>query len=119
VIRPIIDAKLLESDADLEPFYLSVGDCPTGIDSAAKAWWWDGRDRRAVAPDSLKEFEADWKTHGRAAGPIRNQAMVDAGADYFLAFNYNVSRGTADCVDRCRKAGIPGRVYGLTLTEFE
>src|SRR5690606_31819253 len=26
-------------------------------------------------------YPADWRRHGRAAGPIRNQEMADAGAD--------------------------------------
>lgn len=29
---------------------------------------------------------ADWRAHGRGAGPKRNQAMVDAGADVCLTF---------------------------------
>lgn len=42
------------------------------------------------------------------AGNLRNQVMVDSTADVCLAF-YKFSaknRGTADCVRRCRKAGI-------------
>jgi hypothetical protein len=50
---------------------------------------------------------AMWRTHGRAAGPIRNQEMVDAGADVCLAFPMSGSKGTWDCVRRARKAGIP------------
>lgn len=50
---------------------------------------------------------ADWDAHGRAAGPIRNQAMADAGADLCIAFKGG--RGTADMVRRARAAGIPVR----------
>jgi hypothetical protein len=49
---------------------------------------------------------ADW-SQGRKAGPIRNQEMVDAGADLVIAFAGG--DGTADCVRRARKAGIPVR----------
>lgn len=58
----------------------------------------------------VKEYAADWTTHGNAAGPIRNQQMVDAGADLCLAFPLPGSKGTWDCVRRCRKAGIPVRI---------
>lgn len=39
-------------------------------------------------------------------GPLRNQAMVDLGADLCLAFPTADSRGTWDCVKRANKAGI-------------
>lgn len=50
-------------------------------------------------------WEADWKKHGRAAGPIRNQRMIDEGKpDIVLAFPGG--RGTADMVRRARAAGV-------------
>jgi hypothetical protein len=49
---------------------------------------------------------ADWDTHGKGAGSIRNQAMVDLGADVCLAFPTASSVGTWDCVRRANKAGI-------------
>jgi len=52
---------------------------------------------------------ADWDTYGRAAGPIRNQKMLDKyQPDVVLAFRtYGKSTGTDDMVARARKAGIP------------
>jgi hypothetical protein len=52
---------------------------------------------------------ADWDVYGKGAGPRRNQAMVDAGADLCLAVHRDLkgSRGTLDCVKRCLAAGIP------------
>lgn len=51
------------------------------------------------------EYPADWKTHGKAAGPIRNQQMLDEGRpDLVVAFPGG--RGTADMVARARKAGV-------------
>lgn len=47
---------------------------------------------------------ADWDKHGRAAGPIRNQAMIDMKPSVLLAFPGG--RGTADCVRRARAAGV-------------
>ncbi len=54
----------------------------------------------------LHEFPADWKSHGRAAGPIRNQKMVDEGKpDLVIAFPGG--RGTADMIRRAESANIP------------
>jgi hypothetical protein len=58
----------------------------------------------------VEEYPADWDTFGKAAGPIRNQQMVDLGADICLAFPMPDSRGTWDCVRRAREAGIPVKV---------
>ena len=58
-------------------------------------------------------FPADWDRYGRAAGPLRNQQMLDKGhPDFVLAFSedLNTSRGTADMVARARRAGIPVRL---------
>ncbi len=55
------------------------------------------------------EFPADWKKHGKAAGPIRNQQMLDEGKpEEVWAFHPDISKskGTKDMVNRARKAGI-------------
>ncbi len=51
-------------------------------------------------------FAADWGRHGKAAGPMRNQRMIDEGRpDFVIAFPGG--RGTADMVRRARAAGLP------------
>lgn len=55
----------------------------------------------------VERFPADWETHGKAAGPIRNQQMLDAGADLVLAFWDGDSRGTQDMVTRAKLALVP------------
>jgi hypothetical protein len=53
-------------------------------------------------------FPADWLTYKRAAGPIRNSAMVASGADVCLAFSHEPDMGgTGDCTKKARRAGIP------------
>jgi len=53
----------------------------------------------------VKVFHADWEKFGRAAGPIRNQQMIDEGKpDLVVAFDGGA--GTADMVRRAVKAGI-------------
>ena len=50
-------------------------------------------------------FAADWKAHGKAAGPMRNQRMLEEGKpDLVVAFEGG--SGTADMVRRARAAGI-------------
>lgn len=71
----------------------------TGADTAALDW--------AVCNyTQLIEYPADWKKHGRAAGFIRNQQMINEGKpDICIAFPGG--NGTADMINRCNKAGIP------------
>jgi hypothetical protein len=55
------------------------------------------------------KFPADWDKYGRAAGPIRNQRMLDEGTpDVVLIFHPNIfaSRGSKDMYQRAVKAGI-------------
>jgi YspA, cpYpsA-related SLOG family len=48
---------------------------------------------------------ANWHLLGRAAGPRRNQEMVDMAPDLVIAFPGG--SGTADCVARARARGLP------------
>ena len=58
----------------------------------------------------VQTFMADWNKHGKAAGPIRNQQMVDQKPDYVAAFPLPDSRGTWDAIRRAESAGIPVRI---------
>jgi len=82
------------------------GGCPSGADAIA------GQTARALGL-TVEVHPADWDTHGRAAGPIRNQEMVSLGADVVLAFFRKdaANRGTSDCVARAVKAGIEVRRF--------
>lgn len=51
-------------------------------------------------------FKADWKKYGNSAGMIRNGQIIDA-ADSVVAFWSNNSKGTANSIERARKAGKP------------
>lgn len=59
---------------------------------------------------------ADWSL-GRSAGPIRNQHMVDLGADACLAFPLRESRGTYDCIRRARQSKIPTFIFPANADE--
>jgi len=60
-------------------------------------------------------FAAEWALYGRAAGPIRNQRMLDEGEpDEVWAFHPDLpqSKGTKDMVKRALKAGLPVYLTG-------
>lgn len=48
-------------------------------------------------------FKPDWDKHGKSAGFIRNQRIVDA-ADIVVAFWDGKSKGTKDTLDKARQA---------------
>jgi hypothetical protein len=54
----------------------------------------------------IKKFPADWNTHGKAAGPIRNQQMAEY-ADALIVFIWDGSRGSIDMLNRMEKINKP------------
>lgn len=72
--------------------------CASGADTLASEWA-----RLRGVP--VEGYRAEWEKHGRRAGPLRNQRMLDEGEpDHVVAFPGG--RGTADMVRRARKAGV-------------
>jgi hypothetical protein len=70
----------------------------SGADTLASKWG----HRHALQVVAMR---ADWEKHGKAAGPIRNQEMLDLHRpDFVIAFPGG--RGTADMVARARKASV-------------
>lgn len=65
---------------------------------------------------------ADWDSHGRAAGPIRNQQMLEEHRPHIvIAFSDDIrsSKGTRDMCRRAKAAGIPVYVIGHYIEEGE
>jgi hypothetical protein len=76
------------------------GACPQGADRICEEY--------ATARGWIVErHRADWNAHGKAAGFIRNQAMVDLGADACVVFVRQASRGATHCGQAAERAGIP------------
>ena len=70
----------------------------SGADELGVGW----AEHRCV---SAELYRADWNAHGKAAGPIRNQRMIDEGRPNFVVA-FPGGRGTADMINRARKARI-------------
>ena len=59
----------------------------------------------------VEPHTAKWSKYGKNAGSIRNTVMVESGADLCIAFPEANSIGTWDCVNKCKNAGIPVKIY--------
>ncbi len=90
------------------------GHCPSGADRMADQ----------VARElgfEVRRYPADWTTHGKAAGPIRNSEMLtkehrlEEPIDKGLAFHENLerSKGTRDMVKKLRAKFIPTEVFSV------
>jgi predicted Rossmann-fold nucleotide-binding protein len=71
-----------------------------GADTLAERW---AEDKGGI---EVLAFPADWERDGKAAGPIRNQRMLDEGRPNGVVA-FPGGRGTADMIARAKKAGIP------------
>ena len=70
---------------------------------------------RAEIP--VQAFPADWGTHKRAAGPIRNIQMLKEGKpDLVVAFMGPNSRGTKHMVTIAQKQGVETIIVDLATT---
>jgi hypothetical protein len=93
--------KLIQNNLESHPFGVSfvIHGGATGADSLAGKW----AKARGI---TVLEFPADWLSHGRSAGPIRNAKMLREGnPDLVLAMPGGT--GTADMIRKAKAAGVP------------
>lgn len=107
----VLDEYLSRSNHNPDSLTLVHGAAP-GADRMAEKW---AKTRKV----GTMRFPADWNKHGKAAGPIRNQAMLDlTSPNAVVAFKEDFDRtlrkgGTEDMVKRSLKAGVPVElIYG-------
>ena len=79
------------------------GGCPTGADDIARRWRSDNQVNGTT-------YHADWKAHGRSAGPRRNTKMCKENQDATVVACPG-GRGTADC-------GRTARALGMNVIEI-
>lgn len=91
-------ATVLDGVHFVTPVSVIVHGAAEGADALAERW------ARSTGI-GCHRFPAQWEKHGKAAGPIRNQAMIDKGKpDLVVAFPGGA--GTADMVRRAKEANI-------------
>jgi hypothetical protein len=105
-VRVIMNA--IDANVPMSRYHLLIHGDAKGVDTfvaqQAVEWGWD-----------VCAHPADWTAYGKAAGPMRNQAMLNHHRDInlVLAFPASDSRGTWDMVERAVKARLNVRVYPL------
>lgn len=90
--------SVLDEVRDRALFMRVIQGGASGADMHARTWCL----RRDVP---YEHYPADWKAHGKAAGPIRNMQMLREGKPE-LVVAFSGGKGTADMIDRARRAGI-------------
>ena len=95
------ELKKMTENVDLKVIF---GDC-TGVDTDAKELCIEKNINYEV-------FPANWKLHGKAAGPIRNAEMVDL-ANIVYAFHTDItkSKGTKNTIKLAKEKKIVHRLF--------
>jgi len=62
----------------------------------------------------IEPHRAMWEMFGKRAGRLRNEVMVQRGADLCLAFIVDGSSGASHCAALAEEAGIPVRYFRVS-----
>lgn len=82
-----------------DPITLVIQGGAKGADAIAAKW-------AASRNVRCQQYDAQWALHGRSAGPIRNQAMLDDGKPDVVVVLPLGGAGTADMVARAKGARV-------------
>ena len=92
--------KALDDIHSTIPITCVIHGAAPGADSLAGSW------AKARNIDCQK-FPAKWDLYGHAAGPIRNQEMLDIGRpDFIVAFTFEAGPGTRNMITLAKRAGL-------------
>lgn len=130
--RTAIHAVLRELDNNHADLLVIHGACPTGADAIADAFaesWgiarkpmpadWDScaptcpaRPHRKTRRPGDIHHPGTLPDYCPGAGPRRNWAMCQTGADLAVAWSMDYAWGTANCINAARDSGITVHKYG-------
>lgn len=101
--------KVLESFDIFNPKHHIVTGCANGVDKIARIVAWvkffeNGTEKRF--------FYADWKKFGNAAGPMRNEKIIDQ-CDQVIAFWSGKSPGTKSSINIAYKQKKPVHIFWI------
>ncbi len=75
-----------------------------GADGMAEQWADERKHKKII-------YLPDWEKHGKSAGYIRNEKMIDEDPEYVIAFWDGVSKGTKNTLDLARVKKIITTIY--------
>jgi hypothetical protein len=100
--RTITDPKVIEEAVAASGFTITEVICggASGVDTLGKDW-------AVLRGIPVKMFPADWKKHGKAAGPIRNAEMAAYAEQAICIFDVQAEcKGTKDMASKAAKKGM-------------
>lgn len=91
--------EVLDTAHAANPFEALIHGNAKGADQLADEW---------AAERGVKTltFAPLWEEHGKAAGPMRNQKMLDTGKPH-MVIAFPGGKGTADMIQKATVAGVP------------
>lgn len=99
----VVEQALQAANASPERVQEVVSGAARGVDRLGEQW----AARHGI---KVKRFPADWRKHGRAAGPLRNAEMA-AYATHLVAVWDGQSRGTKSMIELTRARGLRVFIY--------
>jgi hypothetical protein len=89
---------VLDAAHSANPIICLIHGNARGADQLADDW--------AAGKCETLTFTPAWEEHGKKAGPMRNQKMLDEGKPH-IVIAFPGGKGTADMIRRAEAAGVP------------
>lgn len=109
--RNVTDPRIVDRAVKASGWHMDITEVihggARGVDTLAGAWA-----RGFDIP--VRAFPANWREHGRAAGPIRNRIMAEHG-QALIAIWDGESRGTKNMIEEAKRRGLKVFIYPAQL----